>query len=172
MKKIAVVAVLVMALAWCGMAFAFENEPEGFRGLKWGDAPTSKMKLFREADKWTAIYRLPGEKLELGEAKLLDICYGFYVPPNNSSKRLMSVSLYFGEKSNYGKLETVCRGKFGEPTKEGFYELVWVSPVSSVLLAYMPVDKMGYLALNDQEIWQEYLDEKEKRELKEAEEDW
>jgi len=39
MRRIAVVvAILLMALAWCGMAMAFQNDPEGFRGLKWGDS--------------------------------------------------------------------------------------------------------------------------------------
>jgi len=33
-RRIAVVAILVMAFAFCGMAYAFENEPEGFRSLK------------------------------------------------------------------------------------------------------------------------------------------
>jgi len=28
---------MAVALAFSGMAFGFENEPEGFRGLKWGD---------------------------------------------------------------------------------------------------------------------------------------
>jgi len=37
MRRIAVVAILVVVLLSWGMAFAFENEPEGFRGLKWGD---------------------------------------------------------------------------------------------------------------------------------------
>lgn len=37
MKKVAPMVVAVMLLVCAGMAFAFENEPEGFRGLKWGD---------------------------------------------------------------------------------------------------------------------------------------
>ncbi len=37
-RKILLVIVLVFLIT--GIGFAFQNEPDGFRGLKWGDAPT------------------------------------------------------------------------------------------------------------------------------------
>ncbi len=42
MKKVIMVA-MVLVLMITGASFAFQNEPEGFRGLKWGDAPTEDM---------------------------------------------------------------------------------------------------------------------------------
>ena len=42
----AIAGVLIIVLVLSVGAFAFQNEPDGFRGLKWGDPPTKEMTLF------------------------------------------------------------------------------------------------------------------------------
>lgn len=44
-KKKGLFLVLVLVLTLSLGAFAFQNEPEGFRGLKWGDPPGEDMEL-------------------------------------------------------------------------------------------------------------------------------
>jgi len=40
MSKISfVTATLIFTLGLVSIGFAFQNEPEGFRGVKWGDPP-------------------------------------------------------------------------------------------------------------------------------------
>ena len=36
-KKTLVIALVILVVALGSTAFAFQKEPEGFRGLKWGD---------------------------------------------------------------------------------------------------------------------------------------
>ncbi len=45
MRKTTLVLLVVLILALSVAAFAFQNEPEGFRGLKWGDPPGEDMKF-------------------------------------------------------------------------------------------------------------------------------
>ena len=166
MKEIAVVAVLVMALAWCGMAFAFQNEPEGFRGLKWGDPPTEDMVIFPFSKYGRANYRRLEEKLYLGDAKLQEVVYCFY------DDQFMTVFLHFEEESNYELLETVCREKFGEPTKEEYDELVWITLETAVTLYYRFSKGTGAVMLADMEILDKCQRARQKEEAESAEKDW
>ena len=172
MRRVAVVAILVMGLVSLGMAFAFENEPDGFRGLKWGDLPSPKMELVKERDEWTRIYRNPGDKLELGDARFYMIEYEFYTPSNATVGRLMGVGLYFKDKENFDILETICKVKFGEPIMKGFHKLGWASLSSTVALTYYSIDEDGFLLLGSTPIFKQYTQEKEKKQAEEAEKDW
>ena len=44
MKKV-IVAAMVLVLIITGASFAFQNEPDGFRDLKWEDPLSEDMKL-------------------------------------------------------------------------------------------------------------------------------
>lgn len=170
MRKI-VVAILAMALIYSGMAYAFQNEPEGFRDIKWGDPPTEAMEFLRE---WEGliIYKKPSDEQKLGDAKFSMILYAFYVPPNSTVKRLATVSLYFNGKENFDILETICKVKFGKPTEEGFYEFNWASLTSTVVLTYDSIEESGFLGIGSAPIFNQYTEEKEKRQAEEAEKDW
>ena len=152
MKKIAVVAVLVMTLLSLGMAFAFENEPEGFRDLKWGDPPTEKIEGLIELAGRGKVYIRPSDKLYLGDAQLRTIWYSFY------QDKFMRVSLYFKGKHNYDLLETICRERYGEETTSELYKLYWLSGQTSVDLSYDFTEDEGALSLADWELLQEWKD--------------
>ena len=170
MKKIAVVAVLVMALTWCGMAFAFENEPEGFRGLKWGDPPTEDMVLLPPSTQTQMEYVRTDEKLQLGRARFQEIIYSFYC--EDEMREFMMVFLHFKGESNYKLLETICKNKFGEPTKEQFDQLVWLGLHASVMLRYDLLNETGLLMLADNWIIKKHERARQKEEAESAEEDW
>ena len=119
MKKgliLAVVLVLALSLG----AFAFQNEPEGFRGLKWGDPPGEDMKVNRifklYQDKLDMIiwYTRQGDELKIGGAKLEGIYYGFY------KNKFMRVEI---ETEDYELLREVLYLKFGEPTYRGTFKV-------------------------------------------------
>lgn len=73
----ALIIVLVVSLG----AFAFQNEPDGFRGLKWGDSPTEDMVFKFEDSQLSHAYTRPTDKLSIGDAKFTYIDYSFYTPP-------------------------------------------------------------------------------------------
>ncbi|MEA1965190.1 MAG: hypothetical protein U9O41_08755 [Candidatus Aerophobetes bacterium] len=171
MKKLAIATLIILAVL-TNTALAFQNEPDGFRGLKWGDPPGEELKFLTKLDEWMMGYRNPIDKLKLGDAHFYMILYQFYSPPNADVKKFMSVALYFKDKENFNILETICKVKFGKPTNEGFYNLGWISLSSMVSLKYDGIDEEGYLALGSMPIFKQYTQEKEKKQAEEAEKDW
>ncbi len=165
-----IATILVFSLVDIGLTF--ENEPDGFRGLKWGDPPSPQMEFIAEEDEWTVIYRNPTEERKLGDARFDMIIYVFYASSDAPTRKLMSVVLYFRGEENFDILETICKVKFGEPTNESYQYLGWASLSSMVLLGYDSIDETGYLDLGSMPISQQYNKEKEKKQAEEAEEDW
>ena len=107
MKKVIVAAmVLVFLVLSGGASFAFQNEPDSFRGLLWGDPPTEEMKWDRTNEYGESLYTLPGEKenLFLGDTEIWSISYFFYGEPN----RFGAVRLFFQEALDYLSLRTTC----------------------------------------------------------------
>lgn len=173
-KGLLVLIAVILVLAVGGGAFAFQNEPEGFRGLKWGDPPTEDMEKVSEMGTGVVMYVRLDDKLSLGDVELGYIFYTFY------QDKFMMVSLHFSGKSNYELLEMICRQKFGKESSGKLYELHWVGSLSSVSLAYTLKWDEGILGLNDVVIFEEYdkalkallLSELEKKQIEKAEGDW
>lgn len=118
MRRIAVVAILVALLAWSGMAFAFENEPEGFRGLKWGDPPREDMVYHGESknNENTLWYIKKRDELQIGRVKLKGIYYLFY------KTRFMCALVELNEKDeDYGSMVDILTFKFGKGKEQGVF---------------------------------------------------
>ncbi len=142
MKRIIVVGIIVwLALALSLGAFAFQNEPDGFRGLKWGDPPSEDMEFFAGID-GSKSYTLPNDKMSIGNAEFYLIFYDF------DEGQFMRVALWFKGEKNYDKVETICRQRFGEEVEEGFYELTWKARETGVLLQYDHVEEDGFLLIS------------------------
>lgn len=75
------------------MAFAFHNEPEGFRGLKWGDPPGQDMVYYgKSKDNENVLwYKRKNDKLQIGRARIKCIHYLFY------KEQFMEVLIKTGE---------------------------------------------------------------------------
>jgi len=73
MKKIIVVGIMVwLVLALTVGVFAFQNEPDGFRRLKWGDPVGEEMEYLDDLD-GSKSYTLPDDKMSIGNAEFLMI---------------------------------------------------------------------------------------------------
>lgn len=149
MRRIAVVAILLMLLASSGMAFAFQNEPRGFRGLRWGQRRTPDMVLIDENPN-AKVYTRPDDDLTLGGAKLGRIGYIFLDQGYRQS--FMAVCLQFNDKENYNILVNVCRKRFGKPDKKVLYELLWVGNKGAVQLDYNAFSQKGHLIMSDRRL--------------------
>ncbi len=169
MKKSFLVAVIVLALS-VG-AFAFQNEPDGFRGLKWGDPPTEDMDYLRTREFDIKIYRGLDDKMQIGEAKLKDICYLFY------EGRFMAVEIS-PEWSDYDALKDVVMLKFGDGVVTKEYgltvQILWSGDTATIALVNSPRDGIQLLLIYSIEIWKEKEEEfprkKEEAEQKKEEE--
>ncbi len=168
MKKVTVVILVVsMVLALSLGAFAFQNEPDGFRGLVWEDPPGEDMKLFSDTGDGTTIYILPGDKMSLGNVSLYAVAYMFY------ENRFVGAAMYFRSEDNYDLMETICKQRYGEEEADiGFYKIQWASQKALVLLKYDYVEEEGYLSLNSTSIVMERTQAEQKEEAEKAEGDW
>ena len=164
-------AIVVFSLADLGLAF--QNEPEGFRGLKWGDPPTKEMRFIR-CDKYgQSLYDLPDEKLQIGDAEILHVTYCFF--NDRDVEKLMTVFVYFEGENNFKILETICNAKFGKSSQERYQKLIWASPKTIVILSYdRSYGKLGdgILLLDYVLISDAYHKAKEQKQVEEAEKDW
>lgn len=170
-KTILIVAIATVILFSVGVAGAFENEPEGFRGLKWGDPPTEDMTWTADKNSGWKVYRKDKEKLSLGEAQFYTILYSFYSPTPETIK-FLGVGLYFTDEINFSSLSGLCKAKFGKPTQTELDAFAWCSQATMISLSYNRVDDSGMLFLQSLPLWQEWQRAKEKKQMENAEQDW
>lgn len=164
-KVICLLVVMVLFLVFSLEAFAFENEPKGLRGLKWGDPPTEEMEFLKVTGSEVA-YTLPEDKLHLGNVSLYMVLYRFY------EFRFFGVLMRFKYEENYNLLEMICKDRFGEVFDEGFYELSWGGERVIVILKYDLSEEDGYLAIVNRAISREMSEAEKKKEAEKAAGDW
>lgn len=148
-RKVVVIAIAFFLVLLTTGAFAFDNEPDGFRGLKWGDPPTEEMvEFYAYGDEVS--YMLPEDKMFLEDVSLYLIVYLFF------GNRFGGAGFAFNGE-DYDKLKTICRERFGDQVEEGLYELKWVGQEAVVVLQYDYMKEDGYLMIRDTVISMEKL---------------
>ena len=166
MKKAIVVLVALIILALAPGSLAFKNEPDGFRGLKWGDPPSGDMEFLLEMSGGAKLYTRPSDKLYLGDVQLSLISYAFY------RNGFMKVDLDFQGKDNHELLVKICRAKFGEVTTITLDALFWFSSQASVYLSYSVIHGRGSLSLDESVLFEEYGEDSDKKPMEKAAGDW
>lgn len=166
-KNILLLALIILMFLLVGAGFTFQNEPDGFRKLKWGDPPTEDM-IYRPTAEGDKVYIRPNDKMYIGNAQFYLINYVFY----DTSENLMMVILYFEEKKNFDLLKTICRGRFGEEIKEEFYTLWWLGSKTVIRLTYNIFNEQGNLSLASTQTLPEWKETQEQKEIKKSKEDW
>ena len=169
MKRIALVAILVMALV--SSAFAFQNEPKGFRKLYWGNSPTSTMEFWDDMDEFMKIYHDPTEKKAIGSVGFSRMFFAFYVDVDESLK-FAGVTLFYRTKGNFDTLEILCNRRFGPATDKEYQDFSWEGAISTVHLKHNSIEDEGFLSIDSSGLWDRYLKRKEDREVEAAKDDW
>lgn len=118
-------------------AFAFENEPEGFRGIKWGtpiSSNKSEMTLI-ERDAKLSVYLRKGDKLRIGEAKLTSLSYGYY------KEHFFMAAMTTQGASNKTELLRAFKAQFGEGDRpnELLDKYVWAGATTSIIIECNPI---------------------------------
>jgi len=152
------------------VGFAFPNEPDGFRDLKWGDTPTEDMVYYREFGD-NSLYRRPSDpNIGIANVSFYDILYLF-----NEKEQFKDISAFIKSLDDYNILEIHCRDKYGKPTEEYhgklldgkygetpeesrkrvYHKLEWHGESTRVTLYYNPIEKTGYISLTSQLILEE-----------------
>ena len=91
-------------------ATAYQSEPDGFRGIKWGSSSKSLSKEFTMVDKGS--YYKKNEKLKIGGAKLEFVGYMFY------KNKFYTGAVKTKGKENKSALIAAFKSKFGKPTND------------------------------------------------------
>ena len=83
MKKTILISLVILLFmsALASMIQSFQNEPKGFRDLKWGDPPTEEMKEMKIVEDRNNLFSLKilNNKMFIGNAKFFKIRYNFWV---------------------------------------------------------------------------------------------
>lgn len=108
---------LLMLTLFSNLAFAFENEPDGFRGLKWQDdfSQHETNLSIVEDGKNVKFYSKKDDQLKIGGAELEQIVYGFR--ENKFGYVIIKVNGY----SNKSALIDAFKTQFGRGIKRNKY---------------------------------------------------
>lgn len=145
------------------MAFAFPNEPDGFRGLKWGDPIMEGMKYIGEEKGMLGYIRLD-DKMQIGDAYLSYIVYLFDV----YTKRFFGVNMGFEGEENYDRLKIILEGRFGEGEKAGLYRILWIGQKATINLDYDLAEEKGHLGIYSTVLFAEKIERDKKKAAEDA----
>ena len=134
-------ALIVFFLLLPSSVFAFQNEPDGFRGIKWGtDLSTlSDMSKFAGDIKDGLLYERKNDTLTVGDATLTGIYYGFY------DGKFFSVMMTFNNSSNFSKIKETLFQKYGDIEKLNPYidKYKWSGVDVVIGLDYSSINEEG-----------------------------
>jgi hypothetical protein len=114
-------------------AFAFQNEPTGFRNIAWGTSfeTVSKELTLEQKDGDTVYYSRIGDSLIIGDAKLKDITYTFY------RGRFSGVLIRSIADPGISRIMTkTFKATFGEGSQPNEYmeRYIWLGPIAIITL--------------------------------------
>lgn len=144
---------VVLSVMFSAVAFAYENEPDDFRGIKW-DTNIEKlpdMELVLDGGDLKA-YSRKGETMKLGEAGLSALHYIFY------KDHFYCVHIEFKGLENFNKIKDVLFKTYGQPEGTQYYDrrFAWPGERASITLEFdvsIGQGELGYKFLPiDQEI--------------------
>jgi hypothetical protein len=135
---------LVLAVALSGMlcvsVFAYLNEPDAFRGIKWGTLieKVPDMELSLDGGDLKA-YTRKHDKMVLEGSELTGIHYVFY------KEQFYCVRIEFKGLSNFQRIRDVFFKTYGEPGGQQYYEthFAWTGDKASITLDYDESTELG-----------------------------
>jgi hypothetical protein len=135
-SALAVVILIISSYCCC----AFQNEPDNFRGIKWGShiSDLTDMNLIK-TDGDNTFYKRTHDDLKIGDANLSSITYSFY------EGRFYCVYCDFKDKSNVSQLKAEFENLYGDSIKSHKYadKYWWNSNNLVILLIYNDISNMG-----------------------------
>lgn len=146
---------LVLALIFistASFAWAFDKEPDGFRGIKWGTSINDyKGMVLIETDGDTKFYKKKGDKLSIGEAELNKITYIFY------KGKFYSVFIKYEGIGNFDKLKETFTSQYGAPNQPNQYmdDYYWYGDKVDISFSFTQVTDKGYVLTSYTPIEQE-----------------
>lgn len=128
--RIVVIGALLLVSS---IALAYQNEPDGFRGIKWGTRLSvhAKEMTLKEKSKDETYYTRKGDKLELGGAKLTELSYGYW------NDQLVSIIMETSGHDDKAALIEAFRKQYGPGSQPAEFsdEYRWRGPTTNINLS-------------------------------------
>lgn len=155
--------VSLFVLAFVALAaLAYDNEPTGFRALKWGDpVPAEWQKAAKKPGNIAfgapndEIYVNPKEDLKVGEVKVESIYYGFW------RGKFCCAWIVFKDAQALGALKDQCIAQYGPPKTQrktdpggDLVTFSWLGNTSNVYLEKLGASP-GKLTLQSVSVWEQ-----------------
>ena len=140
-RKLATLLFLLIISVYVAIpAFAFQNEPDGFRGIKWGTniSELTDM-LVAESGKDTLYYVRKNDTMKIGDADIDQISYGFY------KSRFFQVLVEYKGYVNFTKLKAILIGQYGKPEQPNqlMEKYFWSGGTVDIFFDYSEMSKRG-----------------------------
>jgi len=137
---IAVIVIMIISFFFSVYSFSYQNEPDGFRGIKWGsDIKTLQGMKLVEDHKDAKYYIRKVDKLKIGEAGLKSIAYGFH------KDRFYFVYIRFNSITNFSSIKETLFEQYGAGVQDNKSkeEYVWLGGDVNISLQYNDVSQKG-----------------------------
>ena len=145
---IVILALLVLVIPFNSLAF--QNEPDGFRGIKWGTKieTLTGMRKVEEAGSDIIRYTRSNDKFQIGSAKLKEISYLFW------QGKFLIVSITTDGYFNWESLKEAVFAKFGVGNQKNPYikSYSWLSGKVHMSLEYNNIKDEGWFIITSRDI--------------------
>ena len=121
-------------------ASAFKNEPDGFRGIKWGTNISELNDLLVAESGKDAVYCIrKNDTMKMGDASIDHIFYGFY------KNRLFVVLVEYNGHLNFTKLKAILVDQYGKPEQPNqlMEKYFWSGETVDIFFDYNEKSKNG-----------------------------
>ena len=146
--------VLVLSIIFCNGPLGALEEPEGFRGIKWGEhirnvLGMKKVSVQEDID----IYRREGDRLEIDGTEVLGIEYYFF------KNRFMGLYIYFDDFKRFTAIRNWTIRTYGPGEKKDFYlnKYTWWTKNLLITLNYDARANSGSLLYCYLPLWYEKI---------------
>lgn len=137
---ITVIVIMIISFLFSVYSFSYQNEPNGFLGIKWG----SNIKNLRgmtlvEDHKDAKYYIRKVDKLKIGDAGLKSIAYGFH------KDRFYFVYIRFNSIINFSSIKETLFEQYGAGVQnnKSKEEYVWLGGDVDISLRYDEISQRG-----------------------------
>jgi hypothetical protein len=159
MKSLRSPAVAALLLLSCH-ALAFDNEPDGFRGVTWGSEFAANEKDFtlKEDAGEVQFYLRKEDKMAIGGAELSAVVYSYW------RSRFSGVRLGTEGVANKTALIDAFREQFGEPERPNRFmdRYFWMGGKTLIIIDCNPINHKCNASLDSAELFEALQAEKKK----------
>jgi len=131
---------LIISVCVAIPAVAFQNEPDGFRGIKWGTNISELPDMSLSEDYGNSkFYFRKGDKLKIGDADIDRIGYGFY------KGRFNKLFIIYKGSLNFTKLKDTFFDQYGQGSKPNRFmeQYYWVGETVSISFEHSEITQKG-----------------------------